>query len=146
LTDHEERVMGAGYRLILVPDEEDSFQEAAKVAPRVSKDQPIDVTTARALLLARIEEGKGVLRGLRDLAEVLPVSKDRDAMFGDDVPYDEASFIFGAVDDAVRETLPSMFAALHRAATVTDEELVRDFFDRHEGYLAEQKRRLGGRS
>ena len=110
-----------------------------------SKDQPIDVTTARTLLLSCIEEGKGFRQRLRALADALPVSKDRDAIFNDDAPYDGASFIFGAVDDAVRETLPLMFAALHRAATVTDEELVRDFFDRQERYLAEQKRRLGGR-
>jgi hypothetical protein len=139
-----------GYRLLLVPDDGTipaAFQEAAKgAAPLISKAQPIDVTTARALLLSSIEEGRVFLRLLRGLAEVIPVSKDRDAMFDDVMPCDEAAFIFGAVDHAVSETLPWLFAALHRAATVTAEDLVRDFFERHERYLAERKSRLGRRS
>ena len=136
--------MGVVYRLLLVPFDDDGtisasfLEEARGAAPRVSKDQPIDVTTARALLLSSLELAEGFLRRLRDLAEVLPLSRDRDAMFDDRLPCDEASFMFGALDNAVRETLPTLFEGLRRAATVTGEELVRDFFARHERYLAEQ--------
>jgi hypothetical protein len=138
-------------RPILVPDDDGtasaSFPEEAKgAASRISKDQPIDVVMARALVLSRLEEMEGFRQWLRDLADLLPVSNDRDAMCNDLVPCDEAEFLFGALDDAAKETLPTLFEGLRRAATVTEAELIQDFFDRHEQYLAEQKRRLGRRS
>ena len=141
--------MGAGYRLFLVPVDDDgtisgSFLEEAKsAAPLVSKDRPIDVPAARLLLLSNLELAEGFLERLRDLAEVLPVSKDQAAMFDDQVPCDEASFLFGALENAAKETLPAMFEELRRAATVTDDELRKDFFARHARYLADQERRLG---
>jgi len=136
------------YRLYLVPVDDDgtisaSFLEEAKgAAPRVSKEQPVDLTAARALVLSELPVIQGVCRRLGNLAEVLPVSADRDAMFDDRVPCDATSFIFGTIDHVVRETLPSAIEPLHRAATVTDDELVRDFLERQARYLAEQTRRL----
>jgi len=141
--------MGPAYRLLLVPVDDDgtisaSSLEAAKAtAPLVSKDQPIDVVMARTLVLSRLEEMEGFRQWLRNLADLLPVSRDRDAMFDDLVPRDEAAFLFGALDDAEKEALPALFEGLRRAATVTEAELIQDFFDRQERYLAEQKRRLG---
>jgi len=138
-----------GYRLVLVPVDDDgaisaSFLEEAKgAAPPVSKDQPVDVAMARALLFSYLQIVDGVRQRLRDLAEVLPVSADQDAMFDDRLPLDVTSFIYGAIDHAVRETLPSVIGPLHRAATVTDDELRRDFLERQASYLEEQAQRLG---
>jgi len=65
------------YRLYLVPVDDDgtisaSFLEEAKgAAPRVSKEQPVDLTAARALVLSELPVIQGVCRRLGNLAEVL---------------------------------------------------------------------------
>ena len=138
----------AGYRLFLVPVAADgtisaSFLEEAKgTAPRVSKERPIDLAAARALLLSELQVVEGVRKRLRDLAEVLPVPADQDAMFDDRVPCDETSFMFGAIEYAAEETLPSALERLRRAATMTADDLRRDFLERQARYLAEQERRV----
>jgi len=137
-----------GYRLVLVPVGADgtipaSFLEEAKgTAPLVSKERPIDLTMARALLLSSLEVMENVRKQLLNLAEVLPQSTDRAAMFDDRMPCDESSFMVGALEYAAGETLPSLDERLRRAATVTNDELRKDFFERHARYLAEQERRL----
>ena len=140
--------MEAGYRLFLVPVAADgtispSFLEQAKgAAPQFSKDRPVDLTTARSLLLAELPVVEGICRRLGAHAKVLPVPANQNAMFDDRVPCDAPTFIFGAIEYAVGDTLPSAVEPLHRAATVTDEELRRDFLERQARYLAEQARRL----
>lgn len=139
--------MEGHYRLFLVPVDDDgaiseSFLEGTREAcPRISRARPLDLAMARSLLLSELQVMNGVRERLRDLATVLPATADQDAIFDDQEPCDETSFLYSALEGAVRDTLPSAIEPLRRAATVTDDELRRDFLERQARYLAARTRR-----
>ncbi len=78
-----------------------------------------------------IEELRGYLQAA---AEVMPASENQEAMFDDQVPMNAVTNMEMAVDSVAREFLCPAAELLRRVSALTDDDLRRDFEERHAEY------------
>ena len=110
----------------------DSYLSAAAPSlPRISRGAPLDEEEARSLLSSMAGAIERFCGHLRTVADVMPVSEHQGAMLDDSIPLDAVTNMQTAIVPVVREYLRPAAEALRRVSTLTDDDLRRDFEERH---------------